>query len=122
MKLQEARLERKRQREKEIISDMIRIHCQGNHSQPCRACEELLAYALKRTDQCPHMETKSFCSVCKTQCYTPAYREAIRQAMRYSGRRYVLIHPIRTLAHGWVTLRARQRQIRQSRKALSQED
>lgn len=102
------RLIRKRQRETAIITEMIGIYCRGQqHPADCPDCRELSDYARHRVEQCPHMETKSFCSVCPTQCYDAAHRAAIRQVMRFSGRRYFLRRPIRTLAHGWVTVKNR---------------
>ena len=112
IKLDKTTLEKKRQHEQAILSDMIDIYCSGHgHKQPCKDCLELKAYALKRTKLCPHMATKSYCSVCDTHCYAPDQQEAIRQVMRYSGRKYFLRHPIQTIAHGWATLQARRQQI-----------
>ena len=112
IKLDKTTLEKKRQHERDILSDMIDIYCSGHrHKQPCKDCLELKAYALKRIKLCPQMATKSYCSVCDTQCYAPEQQAAIRQVMRYSGRRYFLRQPIKTIGHGWATLKARRRQI-----------
>ena len=115
--MDEIKLEKKRQHEKDILSDMINIYCKGHgHEEPCKDCTELKVYALDRIEHCPEMGTKSFCSVCDIQCYAPEQRDKIREVMRYSGRRYFLVHPWQTIAHGWTTLRSRQRQIRHAKK------
>lgn len=115
--MDKTKLEEKRQEEKDILSDMIHIYCEGQgHKAPCRECLELKAYALNRIERCPEMATKSFCSVCDIQCYGPDQSRRIREVMRYSGRRYFLVHPLQSIAHGWTTLRARRRQISQAKK------
>lgn len=115
--MDKSKLEEKRQHEKDILSDMINIYCKGHgHEEPCKECKELKAYGLDRIEHCPEMATKSFCSVCEIQCYAPEQRSKIREVMRYSGRRYFLFHPLQTIAHGWATLRSRQRQISQAKK------
>lgn len=116
--MQPAAIEIKRQREKDILADMIDIYCTGNgHAAGCPQCAELKAYALKRVDDCPHMAEKSFCSVCPTHCYDPDHRDAVRRVMRYSGRRYFLKKPVKTLAHGFYTIQARWWQKRSGRRA-----
>jgi hypothetical protein len=55
----------------------------------CGHCQDLLAYALKRLEQCPH-NPKPACKHCEIHCYKPAYREKIREVMRYSGKRIIL--------------------------------
>jgi hypothetical protein len=93
-------------REIKILEEMISIYCSGmKHSVPCADCEELLSYAMKRSELCPYKDTKTFCSVCKTHCYDSDHRNTIRQVMRYSSRRYFLKHPIMTLQHGIVMLK-----------------
>lgn len=100
----------KRKKEKEIIKLMISIycksnkHCHGNnHAQDkiklCPECRKLLDYAIIRTDLCPFMETKTFCSNCKVHCYQPQKREEIKKVMRYSGPRLLLHHPILAIYH-----------------------
>ena len=56
-------------------------------------------YADARVDHCPHMATKTFCSVCKTHCYKPEMREQIRQVMRWSGPRMLFHHPVLAIRH-----------------------
>ena len=56
--------ETKRQREKETVSRMIALYCRKNHGGKtlCPNCAALDAYAQSRSDRCPFMETKTFCS------------------------------------------------------------
>ena len=66
--------EEKREHEKKAVDLMIRIYCHGNHHTKgkslCKDCEELTSYCNLRTDKCPFMETKTFCSACKVHCYS----------------------------------------------------
>ena len=95
-------IETKRQREKETVSLMISIYCRKNHGgkELCPECAALDAYARSRSDHCPFMETKTFCSNCRVHCYRPEMRKKIREVMRFSGPRMVLYHPIMALRHG----------------------
>ena len=91
----------KRQKEKEVVEQMIRLYCRGNHhtKKLCAECAALLAYANARADHCPFMETKSFCSNCKVHCYKPDMREQIRRVMRYAGPRMLFHHPVMAIRH-----------------------
>lgn len=95
--------EQKRQREKRVVREMIGVYCRGNHGTKkgalCDTCAALAAYAETRSDKCPFMESKTFCSNCKVHCYKPDMREAIRQVMRYSGPRMLFHHPVMALRH-----------------------
>ena len=79
----------KREREKTMVSEMIALYCRKNHGtkkeQLCEDCAALEAYARLRSDKCPFMETKTFCSNCRVHCYRPEMREKIRLVMRSSG-------------------------------------
>ena len=75
--------------------------------QLCPACQELQDYALARIDKCPFMETKTFCSACKVHCYKPAMREQIRAVMRWAGPRMLPVHPVLSVKHVAVTLKAK---------------
>jgi uncharacterized Fe-S cluster-containing protein len=100
-------IEKKRKEEKEMLSLMVSIYCEGKHKQRktlCPACEELLNYAHVRTDQCPFMETKTFCSACKVHCYSKEMREKIKEVMRYSGPRMLFYHPGAAVRHMAVTI------------------
>ena len=92
----------KREREKQSVSEMIRLYCRKRHGTRtglCPECAELDAYARTRSDRCPFMETKTFCSNCKVHCYKPEMREKIREVMRFSGPRMLFHHPVMAVRH-----------------------
>lgn len=94
-------INKKREDEKEMVSLMIRLYCRKNHKtkELCNECAELDRYARERSDRCPFMENKTFCSNCKVHCYKPEMREKIRKVMRFSGPRMMLYHPIMAIKH-----------------------
>ena len=94
-------IQSKREREKETVSLMIAIYCRKKHGGKtlCPDCAALDSYARKRSDKCPFMETKTFCSNCKVHCYKPDMREKIREVMRFSGPRMIFRHPIMAIRH-----------------------
>ena len=96
-------IEEKRLREKETVADMIALYCRNNHGAArgalCSDCRALLEYAHARSDKCPFMETKTFCSNCRVHCYKPDMRERIRSVMRYAGPRMLFHHPVAALRH-----------------------
>ena len=83
----------KREREKTMVSEMIALYCRKNHGtkkeQLCEDCAALEAYARLRSDKCPFMETKTFCSNCRVHCYV----------MRFSGPRMLFHHPVMAIRH-----------------------
>lgn len=92
----------KREREKKIVSQMITIYCRKKHSSKgelCPNCAALNEYARMRSDKCPFMETKTFCSNCKVHCYKPEMREKIKEVMRFSGPRMLFYHPVAAIRH-----------------------
>ncbi len=92
----------KREREKAMVSQMIRLYCKKKHGTKnglCPECAELEAYARQRSDKCPFMETKTFCSNCKVHCYKPEMRERIREVMRFSGPRMMFVNPVAAIRH-----------------------
>lgn len=95
--------ESKREREKRVVSEMIGLYCRRNHHMKqgklCAQCEELNVYARNRSDHCPFMETKTFCSNCNVHCYKPEMRQKIRAVMRYSGPRMIFYHPVMAMRH-----------------------
>lgn len=97
-------LEKKRRKEQATVELMIRLYCRGNH-QPsakgvlCPECLKLLEYARVRSERCPFMENKTFCSNCEVHCYRPEMSEKIRAVMRYSGPRMLLHRPGLALWH-----------------------
>lgn len=93
----------KRECEKETVSLMIAIYCRKNHEGKtlCPECAALDAYARLRSDKCPFMETKTFCSNCKVHTHTPVpivcrfgqcdpdiFRKVIRNPFALSSRPY----------------------------------
>ena len=95
-------IQAKREKEKEVVSLMIRLYCQKNHGTRkglCPDCEDPERYARARSDKCPFMENKTFCSNCKVHCYKPEMREKIRTVMRFSGPRMIFYHPVMAIRH-----------------------
>ncbi len=87
----------KQEKEKTLVTNMIIMYCKGNRhgsNAPCSECTELIDYANDRTDNCPVMETKTFCSKCTVHCYNPEMREKIKTVMRYSGPRLLFHNPV----------------------------
>lgn len=86
-----------------MVGDMIALYCRRNHrsrkGELCPECQALLDYACQRSDRCPFMETKTFCSNCRVHCYGPEMREKIRTVMRFSGPRMLFHHPVMALWH-----------------------
>ena len=94
--------ESKREREKQTVALMIRLYCRKKHGtkdELCHECQKLHDYAMLRSDKCPFMETKTFCSNCKVHCYKPDMREKIRDVMRFSGPRMIFHHPVMAIRH-----------------------
>ncbi|MGM9607655.1 MAG: nitrous oxide-stimulated promoter family protein [Oscillospiraceae bacterium] len=91
----------KREREKQLVSQMIALYCKKKHGgrDLCPDCAALDAYARQRSDRCPFMETKTFCSNCTVHCYKPEMREKIRAVMRFSGPRMIFHHPVLAVRH-----------------------
>lgn len=127
----------KREQEKEVVSQMIKLYCRKNHqtkqhnvknhqtkqhdakgyntkqnhaeNELCAECQELLDYATMRSDHCPFMETKTFCSNCKVHCYKPDMKKRIRQVMRFSGPRMLLYHPLMVMRHMFLSTKEKRR-------------
>lgn len=97
-------VEEKRKKEQYLVEEMIHLYCRKNHrdykgQKPCPVCRELAEYAKKRSEKCPFMENKSFCSNCKVHCYKPQMRERIRSVMRFAGPRMLFRHPVLAVWH-----------------------
>ena len=73
-------VEKKRDREKKVITEMVKLYCRKNHKngELCDECNEVLNYSIKRLDHCKFMETKTFCSNCKSPCYSPKMKEKVK--------------------------------------------
>ena len=98
----------KREAEKAMVSLMIKLYCNRKHGtkkELCAECAELESYARSRSDRCPFMENKTFCSNCRVHCYKPEMREKIRAVMCYSGPRIMLRHPLVGSLHAFETLK-----------------
>lgn len=110
-------IQKKREREKETVSLMIRLYCRKNHHSKdglCEECSELNEYARLRSDKCPFMETKTFCSNCRVHCYRPEMREKIKAVMRFSGPRMIFSHPVMAVRHVVESKREKRRLERES--------
>ncbi len=95
-------ISRKRSQEKEMVTKMIQIYCHGRHhtkNAMCSECQELSDYANMRSNKCPFMETKTFCSNCKVHCYKTDMRNKIKEVMRYAGPRMIFHHPVAAIRH-----------------------
>ena len=75
----------------------------------CDQCKELLEYAKQRSDHCPFMENKTFCSNCRVHCYKPEMREKIRRVMRFSGPRMLFVHPVMAMKHVISTIKEKKK-------------
>ena len=111
-----AKAARKREKEQYVVAEMIALYCRKNHGAYdrkakalCPECAELAEYARVRTEKCPFMETKTFCSNCRSHCYRPDMRERIREVMRFSGPRIITVHPVLAMWHLITSRRERKR-------------
>lgn len=105
-------IEIKREREKIMVSQMIAFYCRNKHGKRqglCPDCAALDSYARERSDKCPFMETKTFCSNCEVHCYKPEMREKIRAVMRFSGPRMMFRHPVMAVRHVLETKKEKKR-------------
>lgn len=109
----------KREYEKQVVAQMIALYCRNKHKHKnglCDDCKELLEYAQMRSDKCPFMENKTFCSNCKVHCYKPGMREEIRKVMRYSGPMMLFYHPVTAIRHLVLTIKEKKSQKNQEKK------
>ena len=91
---------------------MIALYCRNKHGKRqglCPDCAALDSYARERSDKCPFMETKTFCSNCKVHCYKPEMREKIRAVMLFSGPRMMFHHPVMAVRHVLETKKEKKR-------------
>lgn len=104
----------KREREKQVVALMISLYCRKKHhtlkGRLCPKCEALLSYAHLRSDRCPFMKTKTFCSNCQVHCYKPEMREKIREVMRFAGPRMLPRHPLMVIDHMSCSIREKKKQ------------
>lgn len=103
----QSRIEKKRKKEEYVVTQMIHLYCRKNHQTLynrktktlCSDCAALAEYAVQRSEHCPHIKEKTFCSNCKTHCYSPLMRDKIRKVMRFSGPRIIFYHTCLALWH-----------------------
>lgn len=103
---------KKREKEKKILQSMITVYCRGKHrfgKVLCPECRKLLDYVLYRTEKCPFMETKTFCSACKVHCYSREMQMKMKEVMKYAGPRMIYHHPLLAISHIWVTIKGRRK-------------
>ena len=87
----------KREREKQVVAQMIQLYCSKQHHNGatlCKECSCLLSYANERIEHCPFIKM----------------REQIRQVMRYAGPRMLLHHPVLAVRHLFESRREKNRQ------------
>ena len=91
----------RKRREAGTVRLMIRLYCKGHHgSSPlCASCEELLTYARRQVERCPHEDEKPTCRRCAIHCYDAEHRDRIRAVMRYAGPRMLFRHPLFAICH-----------------------
>lgn len=90
------KIEKKRQKEIEIVTLMIRLYCRHHQDIDMK---ELINYASLRIQKCPRIKNKTFCSHCPIHCYEKTMLKKIKKVMRYSGPRMILYHPIYSIKH-----------------------
>ena len=91
-------------REHRTIVAMVGLYCRGRHgcqADLCPDCAEVLAYARRRIEVCPHGELKPSCGTCAIHCYERNMKERIAVIMRWSGPRMPLHHPWMSVLH-WI--------------------
>ena len=91
-------------KEKDIISLMIRLYCtrkhnNNNENEICNECKGLLAYAIMRLSNCRYGNRKSSCGRCKTPCYKSEMKIKIKEVMRYCGPRIIIYKPMEFVRH-----------------------
>ncbi|MCM1364736.1 MAG: nitrous oxide-stimulated promoter family protein [Faecalibacterium sp.] len=110
----------KRQFEKDMVTEMIALYCRKKHGhkkEMCSECQKLADYACQRSDKCPFMKTKTFCSNCKVHCYKPEMRAKIKDVMRFSGPRMIFVHPYSTIRHVVCTIKEK-KQLEKEEKEI----
>lgn len=89
------------EKEKEVFKLMVEIYCKGHKHENsiCLDCQLIVDYGIRRIDNCPFGEEKTFCSQCKIHCFQDEKRKKVKEIMRYSGPRMIFYHPIMALKH-----------------------
>ncbi|MGO9310106.1 MAG: nitrous oxide-stimulated promoter family protein [Spirochaetia bacterium] len=89
-------------REKRTVETMIGMYCRAHHGgegDVCDECRRLLAYAIRKIDNCPFQKAKPVCAHCEVHCYPRREREQIKRVMRFAGPRMLVRHPVLALLH-----------------------
>lgn len=90
------------EKEKEIISLMIKLYCRKVHAStagPCEDCEKLLTYAHIRLSNCRYGSDKGYCGKCSTPCYKHDMKLKMKDVMRFSGPRLMIYQPLEFIRH-----------------------
>lgn len=90
------------EKEKEVVSLMIRLYCRkkhGNLNGLCEECSELEDYAHKRLSNCKFGENKTSCKKCPIHCYKKDMREKVKEVMKFSGPRILIYNPKEYIRH-----------------------
>lgn len=81
-----------------VVKDMIDIYY-DRHEDEAQERDDLIAYAKKRLELCPHGDDKPFCNNCEIHCYDDDHRAKIRKVMKFSGPRMAILRPKASLDH-----------------------
>lgn len=95
-------LKPRREREKIIVLEMIRMYCGEKHFcdfQLCDECKALAVYAEKRLKFCRFGDVKPVCKECPVHCYSAERRVQMRCIMQYAGPRMMMRKPFFALVH-----------------------
>ena len=95
-------LKSRREREKIIVNEMIRMFCKDHHSTDaylCETCTILSEYAEKRLLSCIYSDIKPVCKNCPVHCYSPNKKLQMTEVMRWSGPGMMLKKPTYAMVH-----------------------
>ena len=107
------KLDSKKVKDIEVLSEFISIFCREKHNLEkketfvfkddrlrhtfdnkdqllCEDCRKLLNHGIAKLLLCPY-NPKPMCKKCETHCYAPGYREKVREVMKFSGM-YLIKH------------------------------
>ena len=89
------------EREKRVVSQMIRLYSQHKMGQKELSAEmlHLEQYAHKRLDCCKFGDAKKPCKNSPVHCYAPQMREQVREVMRWAGPRMIFYSPLAAIRH-----------------------
>ena len=88
---------------KDTVEKVVFMYCRRKHDSRkkklCNDCSDLLQYAHKRAEHCPHIEKGVACRKCQTPCYKPDMKNKMRTIMSWGGPRMILRHPIAAIRY-----------------------